>query len=159
MIAFSSDAMTPEGRALIQERFGIPVLGRYGAIEALKIGYTCEAEVGYHLHEDLCHVRIVDDEVVLSNLVNRGTILLNYRLGDIASRLEEPCPCGRSFRRLDSPTKEHHVHARPPALRRPCRCRPPRRRLQQRVVQPTGRDGQVDDHDHCRGDDHHRGVR
>src|SRR5207253_7508123 len=41
-----SDAMTPEGIALIEERFGIPVLGRYGAIEALKIGYTCEAEAG-----------------------------------------------------------------------------------------------------------------
>src|SRR5207302_6923110 len=35
VIAFSSDAMTPEGMALIEERFGIPVLGRYGAIEAL----------------------------------------------------------------------------------------------------------------------------
>ena len=34
---------------------------------------------------------------MISNLVNRGTVLLNYRLGDIAADLPGPCPCGRTL--------------------------------------------------------------
>jgi len=34
-------------------------------------------------------------EVAISNLLGRGTILLNYRLGDVASLLPKRCPCGR----------------------------------------------------------------
>ena len=36
-------------------------------------------------------------QVVASNLVNRGTVLLNYMLGDLARRLPEPCGCGRTL--------------------------------------------------------------
>ena len=35
--------------------------------------------------------------MVVSNLVNRGTVLLNYRVGDLAARLPEPCGCGRAL--------------------------------------------------------------
>ena len=35
--------------------------------------------------------------MVVSNLLSRGTMLLNYRLGDVAATLPEPCPCGRSL--------------------------------------------------------------
>ena len=34
-----------------------PVLSRYSAMECLKIGFFCEQRRGFHLHEDLCHVR------------------------------------------------------------------------------------------------------
>jgi phenylacetate-CoA ligase len=70
------------------------------------IGWQCERQAGYHLNVDLCPIRVVDadardlpagepGEVVVSNLVNRGTVVLNYRLGDLAARLPEPCGCGR----------------------------------------------------------------
>jgi phenylacetate-CoA ligase len=111
VVIYSSDRMSPEGRAFIEQHFGVPVLSRYNAIEAFKIGYFCEARAGFHLHEDLCHVVLVDSdgrrvppgapgEVVISNLVNRGMVLLNYRLGDVARLTDEPCPCGRTSRRL-----------------------------------------------------------
>src|SRR5690606_32190889 len=35
--------------------------------------------------------------VVLSNLVNRATVLLNYRIGDMATALEGVCDCGRTL--------------------------------------------------------------
>lgn len=38
---------------------------------------------------------------MISNLVNRGTVLLNYRLGDYARFGDGPCPCGRTLRRLE----------------------------------------------------------
>lgn len=108
MLIYVADLMTGEARSFIEEKFGIPVVSRYNAVEAFKIGFFCEARMGFHLHEDLCHVKIVNasgqnagsgekGEVVISNLVNRGTVLLNYRLGDIASISSERCPCGRTL--------------------------------------------------------------
>ncbi len=108
LVIYSAESMTREGRALIEERFGVPVLTMYNAVEAFKIGFFCEERKNFHLHDDLCHVRIVDanghqvacgakGEVVISNLVNRGTVLFNYRLGDVASMPSERCACGRTF--------------------------------------------------------------
>jgi phenylacetate-CoA ligase len=108
LLIYVSDAMTADGRRFIEEQFGIPVLSRYNAVEAFKIGFFCEERRGFHLNEDLCHLRIVNasgaelapgdkGEVVISNLVNRGTVLLNYRLGDLAVISRERCSCGRTL--------------------------------------------------------------
>jgi phenylacetate-CoA ligase len=111
VVLYSGDVMSEVGRALIEQQFGIPVLSLYNAVECFKIGFTCERRHGFHLHDDLCHVRLVNadgdavhdgekGEVVISNLVNRGTVLLNYRLGDVARIERAPCDCGRTSRRL-----------------------------------------------------------
>jgi phenylacetate-CoA ligase len=111
VVTYSWDAMTTEGRQFVEEVFGIPVLSRYSSMESLKIGFFCEERAGFHLHEDLCHVELVGadgapvpsgeaGEVVVSNLVNRGTVLLRYRLGDVARLALEPCACGRTSQRL-----------------------------------------------------------
>jgi phenylacetate-CoA ligase len=108
LVLYGGDAMSPGGRALISEGFGVPVLSVYGAHESRCLGFECEAHLGFHLNVDLNAIRVVDDggrevadgesgEVVVSNLVNRGTILLNYRLGDMARTLPTPCPCGRAL--------------------------------------------------------------
>lgn len=115
VVTFGGDGLGPAARALIERELGIPVFGIYQAIEALRIGFECEAHQGLHLNVDLYPVRIADaagrtvpdgasGEVVVSNLVNRGTVLLNYRLGDVAAALPDPCPCGRSLPRLSPPS-------------------------------------------------------
>jgi phenylacetate-CoA ligase len=114
LVTYGADALSPAGRALIEREFGIPVFSIYQAAEALRIGFECEAHQGLHLNADLYPVRLVDaggravaaggsGEVVVSNLVNRGTVLLNYRLGDVATALPGPCPCGRTLPRLSLP--------------------------------------------------------
>jgi phenylacetate-CoA ligase len=111
VLVYGGDVMTPDGRRFIEEEVGIPVISRYNAVESFKIGFLCEERAAFHLHDDLCHVRITDSEgravpdgtrgeVVISNLVNRGTVLLNYRLADLATIVEGPCGCGRTTRRL-----------------------------------------------------------
>lgn len=113
VVTTSSDPLPDAARRLIEERFGIPVFATYQAIEAFKIGFTCGQGRGYHLNADLYPARIVDaggrtapdgevGEVVVSNLVNRATVLLNYRLGDLAAVSADPCPCGRSLPLLSS---------------------------------------------------------
>jgi phenylacetate-CoA ligase len=111
LIAYDSDGMTPHGQEFIGKEFGLPVISFYNAMESFKIGFSCGHQPGFHLHEDLCDVKIVGSEgrrlpdgekgeVIISNLVNRGTVLLNYRLGDIASLQPAGCPCGRTLRIL-----------------------------------------------------------
>ena len=106
VLFYGAECMTDPGKALIEREFGISVLSMYNAVEAFKIGFLCEAGDGFHLHDDLCHVRIMNangkdaqpgdkGQVVISNLVNRGTVLLNYCLGDVASLATGKCSCGR----------------------------------------------------------------
>jgi phenylacetate-CoA ligase len=105
---FTSDPLSDRSRRLIGERFGIEVLSAYRAIEAPQIGFECDHHLGYHQNIDLCPIRIVDErgreaapdetgEVISSSLTAAGTVLLNYRLGDFAAWVGEPCGCGRTL--------------------------------------------------------------
>ncbi|MBM4244985.1 MAG: phenylacetate--CoA ligase family protein [Deltaproteobacteria bacterium] len=105
VFAYGGDGMSPSGRARVVERLGAAVWTSYQAVESLKIGYECACAAGLHVHADLCVVRVVDaegrdvgpggrGEVVISNLVNRATVLLNYRLGDEVVVPATPCGCG-----------------------------------------------------------------
>ena len=107
VVVYGADPLSEQMRALIAEQ-GIEVLSAYGSIEAFNIGFECERHRGLHLNHDLVPLRVVDadgrdaavgesGEVVVSNLVNRGTVLLNYRLDDLAAKLPGECPCGRSL--------------------------------------------------------------
>jgi len=113
LVIFGGEAMTDPGRELITQQFGVPLIALYNAVESFKIGFMCEERADYHLHEDLCYVKIVDEngnrlpdgvrgEVVISNLVNRATVLLNYRIGDVAMRTTRICACGRTLPLLGS---------------------------------------------------------
>lgn len=113
-ILSTSDNLSDATRSWLTGECGIPVFSVYGCVEALKIGFGCGEGCGYHVNSDLYPVRIIDSrgrdtepgqpgEVVLSNLVNRATVLLNYRLGDLASSVAEPCPCGRTLPLISAP--------------------------------------------------------
>lgn len=111
MVMYMGEALPPGGRELIKERFGIPVFSRYGAVESFRIGFYCEERSGFHVHEDLCHLRVVDEDdhavlpgelgrIVLTNLVNRATVLINYPIGDMGVISPTACDCGRSLKVL-----------------------------------------------------------
>ena len=110
-MVYTSDSITiPLKRKIIKE-LGTPIFSIYGSVECLNIGFECTEHQGYHLNEDCYPVRIVDDcyqplpdgevgRVVVSNLVNRATVLLNYELGDEGKILPGKCGCGRTQRML-----------------------------------------------------------
>lgn len=113
-VLYNSDNLSDATRSWLTGECGIPVFSVYGCVEALKIGFGCEEGRGYHVNSDLYPVRIIDScgrdaepgqpgEVVLSNLVNRATVLLNYRLGDLSGSVPEPCPCGRTLPLISTP--------------------------------------------------------
>lgn len=114
-ILYGASQIADYDRSIIENEFGIPVISSYQAAEALRIAYQCERKEGFHINLDHTAVRVVDEygnsvgpggrgEIVISNLINRATVLLNYKLGDIVTLGEEACPCGRSLptiRRLE----------------------------------------------------------
>jgi phenylacetate-CoA ligase len=108
LVLYGADAMSAPDRLLIEQEAGIPVISTYQADEALRIGFQCEQRKGFHLSLDDVAVRVIrpegqpaepgeTGEIVISNLNNRATVLLNYRLGDMVTMPTEPCPCGRSL--------------------------------------------------------------
>lgn len=108
VVFYDADELPESARRLITDEFGIQVISAYQAVEAFKIGFECERHLGFHLNTDIYPLRIVDrdgaevapgdsGDVLVSNLVNRATVLLNYRLGDVARLLPEACPCGRTL--------------------------------------------------------------
>jgi phenylacetate-CoA ligase len=105
---YGGDGMTAPVRALLEDRTGAMVYSTYQASETGRLGFECERRSGWHLNIDLCAVRLVDadgttvpagieGDVVVSNLHNRATVLLNYRLGDRAILADAPCACGRGL--------------------------------------------------------------
>lgn len=110
-LVYSADSMAPALKRRVMEELGIPVFSEYNCVECLQLGFECQEHRGYHLHEDSYPVRIVDDEyktlpdgaagrVIVSNLINRANVLLNYELGDEATILPDQCGCGRTLRML-----------------------------------------------------------
>lgn len=114
ILTYTSDEMSASIRRLIEMQYHLPIFSTYQAVEAFKIGFECECHQGVHVNADLYPLRIIgpsgetlpageSGEAVVSNLVNGGTVLLNYRLGDIATLLPERCPCGRTLPLLSFP--------------------------------------------------------
>jgi phenylacetate-CoA ligase len=104
---YGGDMMDPAWRQRAESR-GCAIVSTYQTVEAGRIGFECERRDGFHLNADLVAVRVVDEggrdvaagetgEIVISNLVNRATVLLNARLGDRGALSPDPCPCGRGL--------------------------------------------------------------
>jgi phenylacetate-CoA ligase len=105
---YGGDDLPEHRRRWITETFGCIVYTTYQAVETGRIGFQCERLVGFHLNVDLCAIRVVDPsgrtvapgrtgEIVISNLLNRAMVFLNFRLGDLGVISDGTCPCGRSL--------------------------------------------------------------
>jgi len=112
IIVYGGDVLLEPDRRIIEDRYEIPIISAYQACESLKIAFQCEKGNGFHISMDQVALRIVDadgntmppgrsGEIVISNLVNRATVLLNYRLGDLGQLSSQPCSCGRTLPTLE----------------------------------------------------------
>lgn len=112
VICYGSDRLSDFDRQLVESEFGVNVISTYQAVEALRIAFQCELGDGFHISMDDVAVRAVDadgrdvppgvaGEIVISNLLNRATVLLNYKLGDMVTLATSPCTCGRTLPLLE----------------------------------------------------------
>ena len=101
-------------RAQIEDDWGIEAFDIYGLTEIIGpgVGSECREHDGLHLQEDHFYPEVVDPdtglevppgetgELVLTTLTRQGTPLLRYRTRDVTYLIDEPCPCGRTSRRI-----------------------------------------------------------
>jgi phenylacetate-CoA ligase len=107
----SSELRTPEMTARIAEAFGVQPFDIYATTEGLW-GSDCEHHDGLHLYEDGVIVENVDADgapvpdgepgarLLVTNLVNRVQPLIRLEIPDAMTLASEPCPCGRTLRRV-----------------------------------------------------------
>ncbi len=103
----------PDGlHALCAEVWDVPLADNYSAVEAGSIATQCPESAGYHVHDELVRVEILDEagrevepgelgRVVVTPLFNLAMPLVRYALGDYARRAG-PCACGRGLSTLDA---------------------------------------------------------
>jgi phenylacetate-CoA ligase len=101
------------GRRL-EELGGLKTYDIYGLSEIIGPGVAsmCEAQEGLHIFEDYFYPEIInpetgevlpdgeEGELVLTTLSKLAMPMIRYRTRDITSIYTEPCPCGRTVRRI-----------------------------------------------------------
>lgn len=108
LIFTDSELLTPEGRGLIEQTFGAPVIDVFGTWETGNIAYECDRHCGYHIAVDCVMLELVTEggkpagdgeegEIVCTVLDNLTMPLIRYNLHDIAAYTADTCACRRSF--------------------------------------------------------------
>jgi len=108
LIQSIGEVLQPDVRERIEQAFGAPVWDLYSCVEVGYVASQCSEGHGYHVHEENVLVEILDEEdkpcapgesgrVVLTPLVNYATPLIRYDVGDYATLMSGPCPCGRGL--------------------------------------------------------------
>ena len=103
-------ALNTSGRA-IEAAWGACVYSTYGVTELANSLCECDSGVGGHLHSELLHLEVLDDdgnlladgevgEIVATTFGVEAMPLIRYRTGDCAALFRAPCKCGRSTPRL-----------------------------------------------------------
>jgi phenylacetate-CoA ligase len=111
---FGAEPWTESMRRHIERLGGIRAYDIYGLSEITGPGVAveCCAQQGLHLFEDHFYPEIVDPEtgepvaegcegeLVITTLSKRAMPMIRYRTRDITALIPEPCPCGRTLRRM-----------------------------------------------------------
>ncbi|HKK50483.1 MAG TPA: phenylacetate--CoA ligase family protein, partial [Myxococcota bacterium] len=111
-IYVTSEPLLPEMATRIERAFGVTPTNVYGTADAGVVAIGCGEGDGMHLNEDAVIVEPVDAEgrptrpgesaakILVTVLFQHALPLIRYELTDEVEYLDEPCPCGSSFRRI-----------------------------------------------------------
>jgi phenylacetate-CoA ligase len=111
---FGAEPWSEGLRARIEQAAGIEAFDIYGLAEIVGPGVAaeCPAHSGLHVLEDLFYPEVIDPEsgqrlpdgqegeLVLTTLCKQAMPMLRYRTSDMTAICTEPCPCGRTLRRI-----------------------------------------------------------
>jgi phenylacetate-CoA ligase len=108
----SAEVLEPADRQLLEEVFGCAVFNRYGCREVSVLASECEAHTGLHTMAEGLFIEIETPNgpagpgergnILVTDLLNLAMPLIRYRIGDLGSWANGPCPCGRGLPRLES---------------------------------------------------------
>jgi phenylacetate-CoA ligase len=108
----TAEALTEAMRRAIEERWKVQAYDSFGSVETGAPTFECEEKNGYHINEDGYLFEILDPKtlkpvpagkdglIVVTSLFKEAAPVIRYNLEDISSFVDEPCPCGRTLKRL-----------------------------------------------------------
>jgi len=111
---FGAEPWTESMRRHIEMEGGIQAFDIYGLSEIIGpgVGIECPYQNGLHIFEDHFYPEVIDPEtgrvmpdgeegeLVLTTLSKQAMPMIRYRTRDISVLAVEPCPCGRTVRRI-----------------------------------------------------------
>ena len=111
---FGGEPWSEEMRREIESKLQITATDNYGLSEVMGPGVAgeCQEKNGLHINEDHFYVEVINPdslepvapgevgELVVTTLTKEGFPVLRYRTRDLARLIDEPCPCGRTLRRM-----------------------------------------------------------
>jgi phenylacetate-CoA ligase len=111
---FGAEPWTDSMRRRIEAEGGIRAFDIYGLSEIIGPGVAieCPCQNGLHIFEDHFYPEVIDPdsgeplpdgedgELVLTTLSKQAMPMIRYRTRDITRLTAEPCPCGRTLRRI-----------------------------------------------------------
>lgn len=112
---FGAEPWTESMRQRIEQAAGIHAFDIYGLSEIIGPGVAteCCAQRGLHIFEDHFYPEILDPEtgepqpdgevgeLALTTLSKQAMPVFRYRTHDMTRIIPEPCPCGRTIRRIE----------------------------------------------------------
>ena len=108
----SAQALPANTREIIEQGFKTDVFDKYGSREFSGIAYECSAHAGHHVVDECYIVELLVDgraaqpgevgEIVITDLFNRATPMIRYRIGDLAVAFDNSseCQCGLAHNRI-----------------------------------------------------------
>ncbi|WP_428561907.1 MAG: phenylacetate--CoA ligase family protein [Solidesulfovibrio sp. DCME] len=111
---FGAEIWSEAMRGAIEDRLKLTATDNYGLSEIMGPGVAgeCLERAGMHVSEDHFLIEVVDPatgevlpdgeegELVITTLTKEAFPMIRYRTGDITRIIPEPCPCGRTLRRI-----------------------------------------------------------
>lgn len=105
-IISTAETLFDNERKVIEKLFGNIVFDRYGCEELSIIASECENHEGLHINAEGLYVEVIDGdettpgELVITDLVNKSMPFIRYKIGDMATVINESCSCGRGLPKL-----------------------------------------------------------
>ncbi|MBN2159818.1 MAG: phenylacetate--CoA ligase [Spirochaetes bacterium] len=110
-----AEPYSEETRNKLEEQWGLDAYNSYGLSEmnGPGVAFECEKKSGMHLWEDFYLFEIIDPdtcerlpdgeegELVITHINREAMPIIRYRTRDLTRVIPEPCPCGRTHRRIE----------------------------------------------------------
>ena len=114
IVAGEPGGSIPATRERIERSWGARVIDHHGLTEVGPVSFECWEQPGFlHVNEGEFIAEVLDQatgrevpdgepgELVVTNLGRTASPIIRYRTGDIVMRRLTPCPCGRTWARLE----------------------------------------------------------
>ncbi len=107
VICVTAEPFYEHQRQKIESVLADRAYARYGTREFGTAAFECPRQNGYHIITESVYIEVVPTGVnattgaiLVTDLLNKGTPLIRYRVADLASLDESPCDCGLAAPRL-----------------------------------------------------------